>query len=149
MGLWILSGWLIGALLATYVGFDRGRWLEGMLLGICAGPLGVFAAGFLQPSIAVVVQREYALLYELDLRRQQEAKEAAEKRKRQQELQALVSAVETQGGVRELGLAEGLEQLAHDLEGAAGGEKTLDNRLRSWSTWLKDHAYDVRRSQRA
>ncbi len=143
-----LCTWIMCMLLATWIGYDRGRWVAGLLLGLLSGPFGVVAAGLMLPSLACVAQREYRLQRELTARRQRDASEARQRKQQRANIDAWASDVEHQLSVRELGFAEGLQELSDDLRHLTDGEAADDARLKSWAGWLRERAGEVRESSK-
>ncbi len=93
-----LCVWLMSLVVAAYLGFDRGRWATGLLLGLFFGPLGVVAAGLMQPSVECASRRAYALEQQL-AERHRRARVAAEgRRQNQAQLDAWVKEVQRQIG---------------------------------------------------
>jgi hypothetical protein len=143
-----LCVWLACILLATWIGFDRGRWGVGLILGLLCGPLGVVAAGLMLPSVACVCEREYLVQRELTLWRRRDEAEARKRKQQRANIEAWANDVEQQLTVRELGFAEGLQELAQDLTSLGAGRAPDDARLRSWAGWLQDKAGEVRESNK-
>ena len=139
-----LCTWIMSLLVATYLGYDRGRWAEGMALGLLFGPLGAIAAGLLRPSVECVGQRQYELHQLLQQLRDDDRRAAGERRRNRDALNRLAEALEEGYDAEQTGFAEDLEQLAGDLEDMAGDEPSRQPKLRKWSTWLKGKASTVR-----
>ncbi len=88
--------WLASVLVATYVGYDRGRWAAGFALGLVAGPLGALVAGHLEPSLEHAVVRGRELHRRLEEIRRQEELALRQRRRERLELEAWVSEVQQQ-----------------------------------------------------
>ncbi len=92
----LLCGWLMCLLVATFLGYERGRWFTGLWLGLCFGPFGVIAAGFLLPEPLIEARRRQEIdRLRGELRREEESS-ARERRKASAELENFLTAVETQ-----------------------------------------------------
>lgn len=140
--------WLMSLLAATFLGYDRGRWAAGLLLGLCFGPLGVIAAGLMQPSVESCAQRARAAQRHLATLGRMDRAEMLRRRKEKAALDAFVHDVEGQLEIGDLTFADGLRTLARDLEGAAGAEAASDGRMRNWAGWLHEKAGQVESTPR-
>lgn len=150
-GFVLLSAWLAGMLGATWLGYDRGRWGAGLLLGICLGPLGLVAAGLMPPSYAWQAERDYRLSNYLESLRRRDQKVAAQRRRSRAEFESWVTDIEKQVKSEDLRLAEGLEELATQIDQSQGNGEACDEppALHPWSGWLKEKAERVRNSSTA
>jgi hypothetical protein len=88
--------WLASLFVATYVGYDRGRWAAGFALGLLAGPLGALVAGQLEPSLDHAVVRGRALQRRLSELQRQERIALDQARRKRMELDAWVEDVQRQ-----------------------------------------------------
>lgn len=141
----LLTIWLVSLPAATWLGIERGRWLAGLLLGLLCGPMGVVAAGLMQPALETAGARAYALHKQLIQLRRLEDRDHRERRRARAEFDRWVSDVEHQRAIEELGFAEGLQELAGEL-GALGDGGASPERMQGWAGWLKDKAASVRES---
>lgn len=142
-----LCVWLVSLLIATWLGYERGRWAAGVVLGLGGGPLGALAAGLMQPSVEASARRAFAVQHRLaELHRS--AKIARERRRAERaRLDSLVNTVEQSVVSQEQALAEGLQRLAGELRGAARGNGG-DGRWGAWEGWLQERAAEVHASSR-
>ncbi len=139
-----LCVWLVSLLIATFLGYDRGRWAAGLLLGLVFGPLGIIAAGLMQPSVEYEGQRRYIIECQVAECRRRDELALRKKRKARAELDALAHSVEERLDHADVGFADGLQELAGDLKHIGDSEPPPDGKLRSWVTWLNDKAEMVR-----
>ncbi|MCK4343525.1 MAG: hypothetical protein KAY37_17565 [Phycisphaerae bacterium] len=140
--------WLLSLLVATYLGYDRGRWVAGLLLGLLFGPLGVIAAGLMQPSLEYLSERTRAVQHEVAQLHRKDRLEVRKRRKARADLDAWVTDVERQTDLEDVGFADGLQELAADIEALAESEPDQDGKLRTWAGWLTNKAEKVRSSPR-
>lgn len=145
--LWLCL-WLMSLLVATFLGYDRGRWSTGLLLGLLFGPLGVIAAGLMQPSVEYSGERAYALQHELARLHKRDRLAARRRRRARAEMEAWASDVEQQAESQEVGFADGLQELADSMDTLEQTGATPDMKSREWATWLRDKADVVRSSPR-
>ncbi len=89
-----LCTWIICLLVATFLGYERGRWFTGLWLGLFFGPFGVIAAGFLLPSIVVEAERQHAIRRQAEILARRDEAEARERRKASEDLRAFFRGVE-------------------------------------------------------
>jgi len=106
--------WLSGAVAATFLGYDRGRLLAGILLGIGLGPAGAVAAGMMMPSLAVATRRTRAIQRGIARLHREERIAARQARHGQRNLSSWATAIERQ--------AEDLEDYHPLIDLRAGGE---------------------------
>lgn len=145
---YLICLWLMSLFAATYLGYDRGRWEAGLLLGLFFGPLGVIAAGLMNPSIELAAQREHLLQLHLARLERAHRKEIAERRRARDDLGALADAVDTELRVGDGHFADQLDELATDLHALTRSEGVPPDKLRLWTEWLSDKAEFVRGSPR-
>lgn len=113
----LLCVWLICLLVATFLGYDRGRAFTGLWLGLFFGPFGVIAAGFLLPSIEVEVERERARQRRRALLQQQDDAQNRERKRTRSDIDDFLTNVEQQ-----VAAAKSAEDTAvPPLNPAAGG----------------------------
>lgn len=89
-----LCTWIICLLVATFLGYERGRWFTGLWLGLFFGPFGVIAAGFLLPSVGVEAERQHAVRRRMEVLARQDEAEARERRRSSEDLRAFFRGVE-------------------------------------------------------
>lgn len=143
-GFWILLAWVLSLLIGTYLGYERGRWLEGMLLGLL-GPLGAIAAGLLKPSLLWEAQRRYIVACHMAKMRTEAVAELRHRREDARHFDDMVVALEEQVHGQKLALSDGLDSLASELGQIAEGETPRAESLRKWSAWLAERSQLVRR----
>jgi hypothetical protein len=95
----LLCVWLMCLLVATFLGYERGRWFTGLWLGLFFGPFGVIAAGFLLPDPAVEGRRKHEIDRVVAGLRRQDQEAARERRQSHDDLDNFLSAVESQVAV--------------------------------------------------
>lgn len=139
-----LCAWVMSLIVATYLGYERGRWVAGFVLGLLFGPLGAIAAGLLCPSILCAAERQRDVERQIALLRRQDQREISRRREARAQLDALVHAVESQMDHEDDGFADRLEELAHDLDGLSHSEPMQNGKLRMWCGWLVDRAHWIR-----
>lgn len=144
----VLIAWLISLLIATYVGYDRGRWEAGLALGLVGGPLGAIAAGMLTPSVEAETERRYALDGQLKKLAQTDAARNRQRKREADTLADLANALEKQIEEQQRPFAEGLENLAHRLEEIAKVDPAREVTLRHWINWLTEKAEAARVRER-
>ena len=140
--------WLLSLFVATFLGFDKGRWETGLLLGLLFGPLGVIGAGLMLPSIEYTAERNHLLRRRVADFERRDRIENRKRRRAKAELDALVNDIEERVDHEELFFADGLEELAHQIEHLDGQDQPADKQLRNWVGWLQDKAKTVRSSPR-
>jgi hypothetical protein len=140
--------WLLSLFVATFLGFEKGRWLAGLLLGLLFGPLGAIGAGLMLPSVEYTADRNHLLRRQVAELERRDRLEMRKRRRAKAEMDALVSDIEGQVESEELFFADGLEELAYQIEQIDGQGGSDDKQLRNWVGWLQDKANVVRKSPR-
>lgn len=141
---YVFLAWIISAGAATAVGYDRGRWEMGLVLGIACGPIGVIAAGLLMPSYQWQADRQYQIDRDMGRLRREDVAKVKERKRESQRVDYLVNALGEQIERRRLGLADGLTDLASELREFVDGDPQLEQRLERWINWLGENAQSVR-----
>ena len=140
---WLLL-WIGSVLLATVVGYDRGRWAMGLTFGLLFGPLGALATGLLTPSPEVEARRRYQVDRQLSLLKRSLAARVKERRDEAAALASAVTAIEEDMKNRRPTLGEGLSDLAGELEQLTRADPAREPDLRNWIEWLNEHSGLVR-----
>ncbi len=141
---YLFLAWLISIVAATAVGYDRGRWEMGLVLGIACGPIGVIAAGLLMPSYQWQADRRYQIDKDMGRLKRDDVAKLKERKAESQRVDYLVNALGEQIERRRLGLAAGLTDLAAELREFVDGDPQLEQRLDRWISWLGENAQSVR-----
>jgi hypothetical protein len=139
--------WLISLLAATFLGYDRGRWATGLLLGLFFGPIGVVAAGLMFPSVENTAMRNREVQRLVSHLTREERRDVRRRRKERDRFDEWVRDVESQVEGRNVNLADGMELLAHDIEALPEGTRLDEEKLRAWAGWLSERARAVRFAQ--
>lgn len=140
--------WLLSLFVATFLGFEKGRWAAGLLLGLLFGPFGVIGAGLMLPSIEYTAERNHLLRRQVAELERRDRIENRKRRRAKAQLDALVNDIEGRVENEELFFADGLEELAHQIEQIDDQDGANDGQLRTWVGWLQDKAKSVRSSPR-
>lgn len=92
----LLCVWLMCLLVATFLGYERGRWFTGLWLGLFFGPFGVIAAGFLLPHPAIEGRRKHEIDRVVAGLRRKDQETMRERRQSTADLENFLTAVESQ-----------------------------------------------------
>lgn len=92
----LLCVWLMCLLVATFLGYERGRWFTGLWLGLFFGPFGVIAAGFLLPHPAIEGRRKHEIDRVVAGLRRKDQETMRERRQSHADLENFLTAVESQ-----------------------------------------------------
>ena len=140
----ILLVWLASLAVATYLGYDRGRWEAGVCLGLLFGPLGAVAAGLMPPSHEWEARRRYQLDQEFALYRKEEEARARQRQQDAQMFQNLVNNLESQTREDRADLSQQLNELVTQLNDLAASAPGAEEKLRRWIAWLSTRAENIR-----
>ncbi len=141
---YLILFWMACAGIATAVGYDRGRWLAGILLGVAGGPVGAIAAGLLRLSPEIEAEQRFAVDRQLSRMKHDEVTRMRQRQTAKRQVDYLIGALEEQVERRRLGLADGLDELAEQLADHINGDEEQSQRVKGWVTWLQQNARSVR-----
>ncbi len=140
----LLVFWISSMIVGTIMGYERGRWETGFVLGLLGGPVGAIAAGLLRPSPRWEVERRKLLdLHDKQLNSERSAKRK-ERRQQVAAMKELYADLESQMQDNQFDFAQGLEMLASRLEEVIAAQPQYDSQLRVWVEWLGNHSVQVR-----
>ncbi len=144
----LLLTWLGSLLLGAFLGYERGRWQTGLLLGLFLGPLGALAAGLLVPSLAWECRRRYLVHQQVSAARKADERRARERRREAAEFSKIADNLKAQIDDDRMIHTEQLDHLANELERIVETKSVRKPDLATWISWLRDQS-QTERSRRS
>jgi hypothetical protein len=139
-----LTLWILSIAASTFIGFDRGRWAEGIVLGVSLGPIGAIATGLLPPSHEWEGRRRYLLNEEIAKHRKLAAEYAKQREEEVRRMRELVSSLAESIQSQQHEPSDGLDELAANLRNVIRDLPQTESRLRPSIEWLEARAQRVR-----